>query len=202
MQARLLTEPQIAEMLSLVKHTRFPERDRAIVLLSVRAGLRSREIGAVTWSMVTKPNGVVDDALTLPNHASKGKYGGRVIPLHPTLAAALVDLQRAERHDGRGTPEDRLLHFRKASVDVHVRAETIQKLFWGWYRRTLLNGASSHSGRRTFITNLARRAHKAGGTLRDVQALAGHRHLVTTQRYIETDADAQRRMVGLLTDVA
>ena len=57
---------------------------------------------------------------------------------------------------------------------------------------------SSHSGRRTFITNAARKISTVGGSLRDVQMLAGHRALSTTQRYIEADVDAQRGAVDLI----
>ena len=59
-------------------------------------------------------------------------------------------------------------------------------------------GCSSHSGRRTFITNAARKISTVGGSLRDVQMLAGHTNLRTTQRYIEANAEAQVRVVGLL----
>src|SRR2546430_1392848 len=61
-----------------------------------------------------------------------------------------------------------------------------------------LEGCSSHSGRRTFITRAARLVHKAGGSLRDVQLLAGHRSIQTTQRYIDGDTDAQRKLVSLI----
>jgi len=62
----------------------------------------------------------------------------------------------------------------------------------------LLNGCSSHSGRRTFITRLGRVIPLAGGSLRDVQLLARHRSLVTTERYIDGDSHAQRKLVALL----
>ena len=61
-----------------------------------------------------------------------------------------------------------------------------------------LGGCSSHSGRRTFITRTARLVAKAGGCLRDVQELAGHRAITTTERYIEGDRDAQRKLVQML----
>ena len=66
------------------------------------------------------------------------------------------------------------------------------------YASTGLDGCSSHSGRRTFITYSARLISRAGGSLRDVQELAGHRAITTTERYIEGDRDAQRRLVHLL----
>jgi integrase/recombinase XerD len=76
--------------------------------------------------------------------------------------------------------------------------KSIVNWFHELYRAIGLEGCSSHSGRRTFITQAARLVHKAGGSLRDVQELAGHRSIKTTQGYIEGDADAQRRLIGLL----
>jgi integrase len=60
------------------------------------------------------------------------------------------------------------------------------------YRDLGFKGASSHSGRRTFITMAAKRCIEGGGSLRDVQQLTGHSSLATTQRYIEGDSDAKR----------
>ncbi len=71
-----------------------------------------------------------------------------------------------------------------------------------WFSRAFRNiglkGCSSHSGRRTFITRAARLVHKVGGSLRDVQLLAGHRSIQTTQRYIDGDTDAQRKLVSMI----
>jgi hypothetical protein len=71
-----------------------------------------------------------------------------------------------------------------------------------WFNRAYqylgLDGCSSHSGRRTFITRAARLVHEAGGSLRDVQLLAGHRSIQTTQRYIDGDTDAQRKLVSMI----
>ena len=77
-------------------------------------------------------------------------------------------------------------------------AQAIVNMFSAWYVDMGLMGCSSHSGRRTFITNAARQITTVGGSLRDVQMLAGHSSLAVTQRYIEADSDSQRRVVDLI----
>ena len=77
-------------------------------------------------------------------------------------------------------------------------AQAIVNMFQRWYRHLGFVGCSSHSGRRTFITNAARKISTVGGSLKDVQQLAGHSNLRTTQRYIDENPDAQVRVVGLI----
>jgi integrase/recombinase XerD len=79
-----------------------------------------------------------------------------------------------------------------------LRTQSIVNWFAVAYRELGLVGCSSHSGRRTFITSSARVLAKTGGSLRDIQELAGHRAITTTERYIEGDRVAQRRLVELL----
>ena len=62
----------------------------------------------------------------------------------------------------------------------------------------LISWHASHSGRRTFITNAARKISTVGGSLRDVQMLAGHSSLAVTQRYIEGDSEARRKIVDIV----
>ena len=76
---------------------------------------------------------------------------------------------------------------------------SIVNWFAAAFRAIGLDGCSSHSGRRSFITRAARLVHRAGGSLRDVQILAGHRSIQTTQRYIDGDSDAQRKLVSLIS---
>src|SRR5207245_495612 len=66
------------------------------------------------------------------------------------------------------------------------------------YQSLGFEGCSSHSGRRTFITKAARTVGRVGGSLRDVQALAGHASIQTTQGYIEVNTESQRKLVALL----
>jgi hypothetical protein len=87
-QAKVLSERQIKAALAAVgDRRRYPQRDRVMVLLSVRAGLRTKESAKVTWGMVTDAEGEVGDALHLSNEASKGKRGGRTV--HSTRSCEL-----------------------------------------------------------------------------------------------------------------
>src|SRR5262245_42726711 len=87
-------------------------------LLSMKAGLRAKEMASLTWAMVTDAQGQVADVLHVPNRASKVKTGGRTMPLHPDLQAALVMLQTA-RAD-MATPERPIL-FSERGGDCHRR---------------------------------------------------------------------------------
>jgi integrase len=79
-----------------------------------------------------------------------------------------------------------------------MRPSSVVNWFRQLYRELGLNGCSSHSGRRTFITNAARLVFKAGGSLRDVQQLVGHRSIEQTQAYIDGSARAKRRLIQLI----
>jgi integrase len=79
-----------------------------------------------------------------------------------------------------------------------LRPSSVVNWFARLYRALGFEGCTSHSGRRTFITNAARLVFKAGGSLRDVQQLAGHRSIEHTQAYIDGDTRAKRRLVNLL----
>ena len=187
-QAKTLTKPQIKLITGLIQQTRYPVRNQAIFLLSVRAGLRAKKIAGLTWDMVTDADGQLSAAIHLRDVASKGR-SGRIIPLNKELRGVLQQLQ-----------EDQSLSPFIITTERSERtsAAAIVNLFAGWYRAAGLKGCSSHSGRRTFITNAARKISTVGGSLRDVQILAGHRALTTTQRYIEADVEAQRRVVDLV----
>ena len=91
-QAKIISPAQEKALLGSVATTRSPARDRVMLLLSMKAGLRAKAMASLTWAMVTDASSQVGDALHLQNRASKGKTGGRTIPLHPDLQVALVAL--------------------------------------------------------------------------------------------------------------
>jgi integrase/recombinase XerC len=190
-QAKVLSEPQAKAALRHLEGGRYPDRDRVMFLLSVKAGLRAKEIAGLTWAMVTDAEGNVGDAIHLPDIASKGR-SGRTIPLNRDLRAALIAWQASPQ--------------RRTASPFVVTSERGHRLSAGsvvcWFARLYsglgFNGCSSHSGRRTFVTRAAKRIVEAGGSLRDVQQLAGHASLTMTARYIEGDSEAKRKVVNLI----
>ena len=191
-QAKTLTKPQQEAVLAYLSSTRHPIRNRVIFLLSVKAGLRAKEIASLTWAMVTDAQGALADTISLTDIASKGR-GGRVIPINKDLKAALAAL-KAEADKARRQSTFVVTTERSDQTSSYA----IVNKFATWYRALGFNGASSHSGRRTAITHWARKISTVGGSLRDVQMLAGHSALSTTQRYIEGAEEARRRVVELM----
>jgi len=190
-QAKTLTNAQVKAVLLHLENTRNPIRNRLIFLLSIKAGLRAKEIAELTWRMVTDAEGEITHAIRLENSASKGRSGG-VIAINSELRQTLLEWRKkCWLLDGKG----RIIDTERSAV---TSAGVIVNMIRSWYLQLGFEGCSSHSGRRTFITNAARKISLVGGSLRDVQALARHSSLSTTQRYIECDADAQRRVVELI----
>jgi integrase/recombinase XerD len=179
-QAKTLSSADVNDLLLFVSCTRQPLRNRVIVLLLAKAGLRVGEIVSLTWDMVLGPTGEISGIIELRDYAAKNR-SGRVIPIHRELGAALADLRRVAAPSEYVVTSERGHAMTPPSIIV-------------WFNRAFKNvglqGCSSHSGRRTF--------DKAGGSLRDVQLLAGHRSIQTTQRYIDGDSDAQRKLVSLI----
>jgi integrase/recombinase XerD len=189
-QAKILNQKQVDAVLHHIGNGRNGLRNQVILLLSVKAGLRAKEIAALRWSMVLDAAGTVSDQIHLTNVASKGN-SGRVIPLNRQLRAALDALYQSQSNR---TGSNAVITSERSDC---TSAQVIVNMFQRWYRDLGLIGCSSHSGRRTFITNTARKIGSVGGSLRDIQSLAGHSSLQTTQRYIEVNSEARERVVEL-----
>ena len=194
-QSKVLTEKQIETLLAYVSSRRNGARNRVIIQLSVKAGLRAKEIACLKWAMLLNADGVVGDAIHLTNIASKGA-SGRVIPLNKALKESLLNLWKHESSQARFNRHES--HVIRSERSPRTSAQAVVNMFQRWYRDLNYVGCSSHSGRRTFITNTARKISLVGGSLRDVQSLAGHSNLQTTQRYIDHDTECQRKVVNLL----
>lgn len=191
-QAKILSQREIGQVLHHIKSGRYPLRDKVMFLLSIKSGLRAMEISFLTWSMITDASGGVGEVLQLPDKSSKGE-SGRTIPLNQQLKQALSDLYHS--YPQNPAQEQYVVFSERGTKMIPCN---VSHWFKKVFKALRLEGCSSHSGRRTFVTNAAKLIIQAGGSLRDVQQLAGHTSLQMTQSYIEGDNEAKRKVIELI----
>jgi len=175
-RAKILTKDQLTELLSYVSKGKHPERDAAILLLSFKAGLRANEIAGLKRTDTLTAAGGLSHEIFIGSHISKNNRE-RSIPMHPDVKEALESLYTSKHND--------CIAYSPYGQDDAMTSNALTVMLHRLYKEANLEGCSSHSGRRTFITNTARSANLVGCSLRDVQELAGHSDLRTTERYIE-----------------
>lgn len=182
-QARELDQKRYKQALEACRDS----RELAMFLLSTKAGLRSAEIAGLTWDRCDFDQGVL-----LLTKTKGDKY--REVPISKHLRAALEawrdEQSPTKRHVFTNRHRDKGKPLTANAVAVWFRSFYRDRLGW--------EGYSSHSGRRSFVTNTARKIVEVGGSLRDVQSLAGHASLQTTQRYIAVNTEAKRKVVDLI----
>ena len=186
-QAQTLTDAQLRRVLHFCRSRRHPLRDETIILTSFYAGLRAIEIAALKYADVYDEQGAVRDQFTLRATQSKGGRT-RTVYIGSKLKRALKEYQASIVRHREDTP---LFPSQKGG---HFSANTMCQLFLDIYKACGLRDASSHSGRRTYITKLANK----GVGVRLLAELAGHSHISTTQRYIDVNAEQLKEAVELL----
>ena len=194
-QAKTLSKKQVDNVSKMLRlNSRNGLRNQTIFLLSVKSGLRAKEIAHLTWKMVLTSDGDVDDVINLTNASSKGN-SGRTIPLHKEVKENLISLMDVQKRRRDWDVDNTVVRTERSTS---TSPQSIVNMFGGWYKELGLVGCSSHSGRRTFITETSKKISLVGGSLRDVQMLVGHSSLQTTQRYIEGDSLSRKKVVNLL----
>jgi integrase/recombinase XerD len=187
-QAKVLTQPEIKRLLRVVSTTKHAARNRLIVMLSYLAGLRACEIAALKVGDVIN---LMDDSwevkteVVLKSSQTKGNKAQTVV-ISSGLRKEIADYYSKNRDLDRN--QDYLISSQKSG---NFTSQTIQNLFRDLYSQAAIADASSHSGRRTFITTLSEK----GVSVRVIQALARHSSLATTQRYIDVSVDKLRTAV-------
>ena len=176
--AKRLELEQIQRVMRFViEHSKIPEADLVKFMLSVFAGLRSREIALLRVEDVTDAAGNIAPAITIPASISKNGRS-RKVPVDPRLAEAIRRFR--VRH-----PQATQFALSPQDPSRVQDPPTLCTWFWRLYDRVGLKKCSSHSGRRTFITNAARALGGTSCSLRDVQLMVGHARLDTTAMYID-----------------
>ena len=188
-QAKLLTEPEFRRLTAIISSLRYQTRNHTIVALSFYAGLRACEIAALRVGDVFDELGGVKDTVYLSSAQTKGSDSGSVL-VNTKLKRQLAKF--AKKYPVHVSNKTAPLLF--SAKGGGFTAQTVVNLFRCLYKLAGIDGARSHSGRRQFVTQLADRGINA----RLVQVLARHKHLSTTQRYIDVNENALRNTVDLL----
>ncbi len=188
-QAKTLTPVELRRVLDCVATRKHAARNRAIIMTTFLSGMRVGEVASLTYGDVVESSGVVKAEIRLSAAQTKGNHA-RIVFVNERLHKEL------ELYCSRYIPTNlnqKLFYSQKANSNG-FSANTLTQFFHYLYKHVGIDGASSHSGRRTFITNLANK----GIGVRVLMSLAGHRSITTTQAYIDVNDEMKRRAVELV----
>lgn len=188
-QAKTLTQQELRRVLDYVATRKHAARNRAMLLTTHLAGMRVGEVAALRIEDVLDADGKVRSEIRLDAEQTKGSYA-RVVFVCEKLQKELA------KYLSQYTPMDRTqkLFYTQKRMRDGFNANTLTQHFHRLYRAVGIEGASSHSGRRSFITNLASK----GVGVRVLMSLAGHRNIATTQAYIDVNDNQKRAAVELV----
>jgi integrase/recombinase XerD len=197
-QAKVLNEREIKKCLTWVSAKRHASRNRCMFLLTHQSGMRVGEVAALRICDVLTQDSQIKEEVRLSAFQTKG-VRSRIVYLPTKVQAEIRDylLTRFKLRDLAPiflTDTNRALFSTQKNSNRGFSANTLAQYFHYLYKEVGIDGASSHSGRRGFITNLANK----GVSVRILQELAGHRSLAVTQRYIEVNHQLMRNAVELI----
>lgn len=176
-------------------------RQQVMIRLGFEAGLRAVEISGLRWDKhVLSADGSVGEQITITNDISK-KSNERVVPLSKALRNTLVKLRETRPDDVHVIyPLQPRRDKKTGRLKTWVEPNSIVQSLKRFYEDIGMTGVTSHSGRRTFITAMCRKAGTSPHfSLRDAQTIIGHNSLETTAGYIEL-AEGASRLVDRLYD--
>lgn len=187
-QAKTLTKAELKRVIDVTRAcSRYAERGVTMLLLTHWCGMRVGEVAALRVSDVVNSSGNVRAEITLQADQTKGG-AARVVFVPERMRK---ELKRYLQCATKLVQCDYLFCTQKAKrFSANSATQHLQRL----YERAGIEGATSHSGRRTLITELAAK----GVSVRVLAALAGHRSIQTTQRYIDVNDDMMRNAVELI----
>jgi len=188
-QAKTLTAIELRRVLDYVATRKHAARNRAVLLLMYYAGLRVGEAASLRVADVVDNENLVRREFQLRADQTKGRHA-RTVFVSERLRKELTAYIAVTKFNSNN---DKLFYSQKTTSDGFT-ANTLTQHFHYLYKRAGVIGASSHSTRRTFITNLAAQ----GISVRVLASLAGHRSIATTQAYIDVNDDQKRKAVELV----
>ena len=197
-QARVLTERELRRVLSYCSTQPHAARNRTMLLCTHMAGMRVGEVAALRICDVLGADGTVMEEIALTAQQTKGHHSRTVLVPKKLRDELTTYLQQrfgiANLLAVTQTDTQRALFPTQKNPKRGFTANTLCQLIHKIYKDSHMTGATSHSGRRTFITRLADK----GVGVRVLMALAGHKSIATTQRYIELNPTVMKAAVELI----
>lgn len=186
-QAKTFTQAELDQVLRFVSTKKYAQRDRALILTSFWSGMRVGEIAALKMGDVINEDGTIKKEIRLSGAQTKGG--------HPRTVFIPAKLQTEYKHY-LATRYSKLPHlpFFHSANRMGFSANSLCQWFFWVYRAAGISGASSHSGRRSFLTSLANK----GIGVRILASLAGHRSIAVTMKYLDANDDMKRNAVELI----
>lgn len=197
-QAKVLTEKEVRKVLLFIASRNHAVRNRAMFVVLNQTGMRVGELASLRLCDVLTQNGDLVDEIRLSADQTKGSKGRVVVVSEKARAEIKTYLQ--ERFKIKDllaltlTDTTRALFTTQKEPNRGFSASTLAQHFHHMYKGAGIAGASSHSGRRGFITNLANK----GVSVRVLMELAGHKSLAVTQKYIDVNPEMMRQAVEML----
>lgn len=188
-QAKTLNAQELEKVLSYINTRKYSARDRAMLLVSHLSGMRVGEIASLTVGHVLDMNDEVRNEIRLTAGQTKGKHP-RTVFISSKLRNELAIYVQTIRKDDK----NRALFPTQKNPSKGFSANTLTQHFLSLYKSAGIDGASSHSGRRTFATQISQK----GVSVRVLMKCLGHRNISTTMAYIDANDDMLRNAVELL----
>jgi integrase/recombinase XerD len=173
-QARILNDAQLKIVTTIARNGRNGLRDALLLDFSFKLGLRAKELAALKITDVTDSDGSIPETFYLRADQTKGNDGRAVYLTNKDVRKHLAEYLATREGDTRSP-------FLFKSQKTAFNSDTIQKVFKRLYKNAGIEGCSSHSGRRTFATNLIEK----GIDLKTVSTLLGHANIQTTLLYVQ-----------------
>ncbi len=188
-QARALNTAEMEQVLAHVNAGRHAHRNRCFILLTHLAGMRVGEVASLRWIDVLTADGHIKEEIRLLPEMTKGKHA-RTVFISTRLRE---ELQRYAYIYRRSAPLECPLFYSQKDARKGFTANSLTQTVAKLYRGAGLDGATSHSGRRTFLTNLANK----GTAIHLLRTLAGHRSISTTATYLYSSPTQLKAAVEL-----
>jgi len=187
-QARTLTKSQIKQVVEVIKScSRYPLRDVSMLMMTHLCGLRIGEVATLKIDGVMDASGKVLDEITLSAQITKNNEARKVMlprKMQRHLQEHINEMSRIPSH-GYLFSTQKQNHFTPNTAAQHLKR---------LYQRAGITGATSHSGRRTWLTTLSEK----GVSVFVLAEMAGHKDLRQTARYITVNDAIKRNAAELI----